>query len=65
MEFLEKDVDLEEELKEFEGEFERDEVVEVYNFNNKILFSVKKLFVTLFVIFSLVRKIMKLRFKKN
>jgi hypothetical protein len=65
VEFLEKDVDLEEELKEFEGEFERDEVVEVYNFNNKILFSVKKLFVTLFVIFSLVRKIMKLRFKKN
>ncbi len=64
MEFLEKDVDLEEELKEFEGEFERDEVVEVYNFNNKILFSVKKLFVTMFVIFSLVRKIKKLRFKK-
>ncbi len=29
VEFLEKDVDLEEELKEFEGEFERDEVVEV------------------------------------
>jgi hypothetical protein len=64
VEFLEKDVDLEEELKEFEGEFERDEVVEVYNFNNKILFSVKKLFVTMFVIFSLVRKIKKLRFKK-
>jgi hypothetical protein len=65
VEFLEKDVDLEEELKEFEGEFERDEVVEVYNFNNKILFSVKKLFVTMFVIFSLVRKIIKSRFKKN
>jgi hypothetical protein len=29
VEFLEKDVDLEEELEEFEGEFERDEVVEV------------------------------------
>ncbi len=29
MEFLEKDVDLEEELKEFEGEIERDEVVEM------------------------------------
>jgi hypothetical protein len=29
VEFLEKNVDLEEELKEFEGEFERDEVVEV------------------------------------
>jgi hypothetical protein len=29
VEFLEKDVDPEEELKEFEGEFERDEVVEV------------------------------------
>ncbi len=48
MEFLQKDVDLEEELKGFEGEFERDEVVE-----------------TMFVIFSLVRKIMKLRFKKK
>ncbi len=29
VEFLEKDVDLEEELEEFEGEFQRDEVVEV------------------------------------
>jgi hypothetical protein len=29
VEFLEKDVDLEEELKEFEGESERDEVVEM------------------------------------
>jgi hypothetical protein len=29
MEFLEKDVDLEEESEEFEGEFERDEVDEV------------------------------------
>jgi hypothetical protein len=29
MEFLEKDVDLEEELEDFEGEFERDEVVQV------------------------------------
>jgi hypothetical protein len=29
MEFLEKDVDLEEELEKFEGEFKRDEVVEV------------------------------------
>jgi hypothetical protein len=29
MEFLEKNVDLKEELKEFEGEFEKDEVVEV------------------------------------
>jgi hypothetical protein len=29
VEFLEKDVDLEEELKEFEGEIERDEVVEM------------------------------------
>jgi hypothetical protein len=48
VEFLQKDVDLEEELKGFEGEFERDEVVE-----------------TMFVIFSLVRKIMKLRFKKK
>jgi hypothetical protein len=28
LEFLERDVDLEEELKEFEGEFEKDEVVE-------------------------------------
>jgi hypothetical protein len=28
-EFLERDMDLEEELEEFEGEFERDEVVEV------------------------------------
>ncbi len=31
---------------------------------NKILFSVKKLFVIMFVIFSLVRKIIKLRCKK-
>jgi hypothetical protein len=29
LEFLEIDVDLEEELKEFEDEFEKDEVVEV------------------------------------
>ncbi len=29
MEFLEKDVDLEKELEKFEGEFERDEIVEV------------------------------------
>ncbi len=29
MEFLEKDVDLEEQLETIEGEFERDEVVEV------------------------------------
>ncbi len=29
MEFLEKDVDLKEELEKFEGEFEKDEVVEV------------------------------------
>jgi hypothetical protein len=29
MEFFERDVDLEEKLKEFEGEFERDEVVEM------------------------------------
>jgi hypothetical protein len=29
LEFLERDVHLEEELKEFEGEFEKDEVVEV------------------------------------
>ncbi len=28
MEFLERDVDLEEELEEFEGEFEKEEVVE-------------------------------------
>ncbi len=33
VEFLEKDVDLEEELKEFDTEFARDEVVEVQNFN--------------------------------
>jgi hypothetical protein len=33
VEFLEKDVDLEEELEEFEGEFAKDEVVEVQNFN--------------------------------
>jgi hypothetical protein len=32
---------------------------------NKILFSVEKLFVTMFVIFSLVRKIIKLRFTKK
>ncbi len=29
LKFLERDMDLEEELKEFEGEFEKDEVVEV------------------------------------
>ncbi len=29
VEFLEKDVDLKEELEKFEGEFEKDEVVEV------------------------------------
>jgi hypothetical protein len=29
VEFLKKDVDLKEELKEFEGDFERDEIVEV------------------------------------
>ncbi len=29
LEFLERDVDLKMELEEFEGEFERDEVVEV------------------------------------
>ncbi len=33
VEFLEKDVNLEEELKEFEGEFARDEIVELQNFN--------------------------------
>ncbi len=32
---------------------------------NKILFSVKKLFVTMFVVFSLVRKINKIEIKKN
>jgi hypothetical protein len=31
VEFLEKDVDLEEELKEFEGEFEKDEAVKPFN----------------------------------
>jgi hypothetical protein len=31
--FLEKDINLEEELEKFEGEFERDEVVEVEKFN--------------------------------
>jgi hypothetical protein len=29
LEFLERDMDLEEEFEEFEGEFEKDEVVEV------------------------------------
>jgi len=29
MEFFERDVDLEEKLKDFEGEFETDEVVEM------------------------------------
>jgi hypothetical protein len=29
VEFLERDVNLEEELEKFEGEFERDEVVEM------------------------------------
>jgi hypothetical protein len=29
VEFLEKDVGVKEELEEFEGEFERDEIVEV------------------------------------
>ncbi len=29
LEFLERDIDLEEELEEFEGEFEKDEVVKV------------------------------------
>ncbi len=29
LEFFEKDIDLENELEEFEGEFEKDEVVEV------------------------------------
>jgi hypothetical protein len=29
VEFLEKDVDLEEEFVEFEGEFEKDKIVEV------------------------------------
>ncbi len=29
LEFFERDMDLEEELEKFEGEFERDEVVEV------------------------------------
>jgi hypothetical protein len=33
VEFLEKVVDLKEELEKFEGELERDEVVEVLNFN--------------------------------
>ncbi len=33
VEFLEKDVDLKEELKKFEGEFAQDEVVEMQNFN--------------------------------
>jgi hypothetical protein len=36
VEFLERNVKLEEELEEFEGEFERDEVVEMQNFKNKI-----------------------------
>jgi hypothetical protein len=29
LEFFERDVDLEEELEEFKGEFEKDEIVEV------------------------------------
>jgi hypothetical protein len=29
MEFLEKDVDLQEELEEFKGEFEKDEVIQM------------------------------------
>jgi len=36
VEFLEKDVDLEEELEEFEGEFEKDEVVKPFNKSNII-----------------------------
>jgi hypothetical protein len=33
MEFLERDVDLEEEFEEFEGEFEKEEVLEEQNFH--------------------------------
>jgi hypothetical protein len=33
LEFLERDMDLEEELEEFEGEFEKNEIVEVLKFN--------------------------------
>ncbi len=36
LEFLERDMDLEKELEKFEGEFQRDEVVEVQKFNKKI-----------------------------
>jgi hypothetical protein len=36
VEFLERDIDLEEKLKEFEGDFERDEVIEVWKLNNYI-----------------------------
>jgi hypothetical protein len=51
VEFLEKDVDLEEELEEFEGELKGMKLMKCKTSINKILFSVKKLFVTMFVIF--------------
>ncbi len=36
-EFLEMDIDLEDGLEEFEGDFEKDEVVEVWKWNKKML----------------------------
>ncbi len=61
--FLERDVDLKEEFEEFEGEFEKCKLLKSKTSINKILFSDKKLFVTMFVIFSLVKIIIISRFK--
>jgi hypothetical protein len=61
--FLERDVDLKEEFEVFEGEFEKGKLLKSKTSINKILFSDKKLFVTMFVIFSLVKIIIISRFK--
>jgi len=45
-----KDIDLEKEFEEFEGGFERDEVVEGYKFN-KFFVTFNNFFVTLLVFF--------------
>ncbi len=60
--FLEKDVDLEKELKSLKVNLKGMKLLKCKTSIIKILFSVEKLFVTMFVIFSLVRKIIDFRF---
>ncbi len=62
MEFLEKDVNLIEELENFEMNLKGMKLLKIKTSINKILLSIKKLFATMFVIFSLIREIINLRF---